>query len=100
MSANIKIPIELLKEKADLLTQYAETNADVFDRLYNHLELLGENREWNGKSHAAALEVTRSNKKKHENLVSDLNNLAKFLKQFSEEISQKDASIKSQIDGI
>ena len=48
-------------------------------------------------SQAAAVEVTRKNKKKFSEAVEEMRELADFLKKFATEMSKKDAEIQAQI---
>lgn len=96
----IRVPVGLLQEYAGKMQGFADTNADVFDRLYNSLLCLKENGEWQGTSLEAIVDTTEKNKKKFEETLDELQALATFLEKFVAEISKKDEQIKRQISAV
>lgn len=96
----IRVPVRLLQEYAGKMQGFADTNADVFDRLYNSLLCLKENGEWQGASLEAIMDATEKNKKKFEETLGELQALATFLEKFVAEISKKDEQIKRQIIAV
>ena len=96
----IKVPVSSLQENASKMQSFAETNADVFDRLYNSLLCLKGSGEWQGTSLEAIVDATEKNRKKFEETIDELQALATFLDKFVTEISQKDEEIKKQINSV
>lgn len=96
----IKVPVSTLQENASKMQSFAETNADVFDRLYNSLLCLKGSGEWQGTSLEAIVDATEKNRKKFEETIDELQALATFLDKFVTEISQKDEEIMKQINSV
>lgn len=96
-STTIKVPASVLTDTAIKLQAYADDSDDIFDRILNTLSSLEGSGEWKGDSMSALKSATASNKGKFDEMVSDLNNLAGFLKNFAQEMEAKDQEIKSQI---
>lgn len=96
----IRIPIACLKENASKMQSIADTNADVFNRVYNSLLCMKGSGEWQGASLEAIVEATEKNKTKFEDTIDELQALATFLDKFVTEITQKDEDIKKQINSV
>jgi len=96
----VRVPIGLLREYADQMQTFAETNTSVFDRLTNSLLCLKGSGEWQGTSLEAIVDATEKNKKKFEDTIDELQALATFLDKFVTEISEKDEEIKKQINSV
>ena len=97
---DVRVPIGLLREYADQMQTFAETNASVFDRLTNSLLCMKGSGEWQGASLEAIVEATEKNKTKFEDTIDELQALATFLDKFVTEITQKDEDIKKQINSV
>lgn len=99
-STTIKVPVSTLQENATKMQGFAETNADVFNRVYNSLLCLKGSGEWQGTSLEAIVSATEKNRKKFEEAIDELQSLAEFLQKFVTEISKKDEEIKKQINAV
>lgn len=99
-STTIKVPISTLQDSASRLTDYANDNSDIFDRLINILNAMESSGEWQGESMSAAISTVQSNQSKYEETISELNSLAKFLTDFSTSMSDEDSFIATQINAI
>lgn len=97
-STIIKVPVSTLRENATRIQVFAEDNADIFDRIYNILQAMESSGEWQGVSASKAAKATLKNKKKFSEAVSELNSLAEFLKDFSDEMVAEDQDIKNTIN--
>ena len=100
LHTTIKIPVELLLAKADQLTEFAEQNEEIYDRIENMLISMQDSDEWSGKSMVAALNSIQNNKKKHNEAVSDLYSLANYLRNFAQAMAAKDEDLQSRIRSI
>lgn len=96
----INVPVEELKEAAARIQGFADDNADIFDQVYNSLQVLENNGEWKGISASAAANATRENKEKFSEAVEELAELAAFLKNFAEEIDTTDETLKMKINMV
>ena len=99
-SGKIAVPTSLLQERASQLFDLADQNEDLFDRIYNALEIMEANREWKGESLAAALEETKKNKEKFAQTVDEMHKLAGFLKKFADEMESHDEALRIVIENI
>lgn len=99
-NTTIKVPVSTLKDYASKMQSFSDTNADVFDRVYQSLLCLKGSGQWQGTSLEAIVEATEKNKKKFEETIDELQSLAAFLDKFVTEISQKDEEIKKQINSV
>lgn len=99
-STTIKVPISTLQTSAEKLTSYSTENSDIFDKIYNSLRCLEGSNEWKGASLTAAADATWNNKKKFEDAVNEMEQLAKFLSDFVTEMAEEDAKISKQINSI
>lgn len=99
-STTIKVPAAALKDYAAKMQGFAETNADVFDRVYKSLLCLKGSGQWRGSSLEEIVRVTEKNRKKFESTIDELQSLADFLDAFATEISKKDEEIKKQINAV
>lgn len=99
-STTIYVPLSTLQDCASKLSEYADDNSDIFDRLLNILSAMESSTEWQGESMTAAISAMESNQSKYQDAINDLNSLAKFLKDFSTRMAEKDAEIASEIQAI
>ncbi|MBE6947730.1 MAG: hypothetical protein E7454_05720 [Ruminococcaceae bacterium] len=99
-STTIKVPVSTLQENATKMQGFAETNADVFDRVYNSLLCLKGSGGWQGTSLEAIVSATEKNKEKFGDTIEELQALADYLQKFVTEISEKDEEIKKQINSV
>ena len=99
-ATTIKVPVPALRDYAAKMQEFADTNADVFNRVYNSLLCVKGSGEWKGTSLEAIVEATEKNKKKFEETIDELQSLAEYLEKFVSEISQKDEEIKKQIHAV
>lgn len=99
-STTIKVPVAQLQENAAKMQNFAETNADIFDRVYNSLLCLKGSGEWQGTSLEAIVSATEKNKEKFGDTIEELQALAEYLQKFVTEISEKDEEIKKQINSV
>ena len=99
-STTIKVPVSTLQENASKMQSFADTNADVFDRIYQSLLCLKGSGEWQGTSLEAMVSTTEKNKEKFSDTIDELQSLADFLQKFVTEISEKDEEIKNQINSV
>lgn len=98
--STIRVPISELQEYARKLQGYADDSADVFDRIYNSLTSLRENKQWQGMSLEAVVAATQSNRQKFEETLDELQSLAAFLKKFADEMEAKDEEIRRKIVAV
>lgn len=98
-STTIKVPVSTLQDYASRMQGFADENADVFNRLYNSLQCL-EGGEWQGESLKAAMAATRQNRERFSETISELNQLANFMKKFADEMAAKDEEIKKNITSV
>ena len=96
----IKVPVSTLQDNAAKMQSFADTNADVFDRVYQSLLCLKGSGEWQGTSLEAIVSATEKNKEKFRDTIEELQALADYLQKFVTEISQKDEEIKKQINSV
>lgn len=96
----VKVPVTTLQDYAAKLQGFADDNSDIFDRVCNSLLSLEGSGEWKGDSVTAAINATKENKEKFSEAVSDLNDLAKYLKKFADEMSAKDEELKIRITSV
>lgn len=99
-SVTIKVPISTLQEQAKKLSSYAEQNEDIFDKIYNAIACLEGNGEWEGSSVVSALNAVKKQQKKYAEVVADMNSLAAFLKDFADEVSERDKEIAESARSI
>ncbi len=99
-STTVKVPVSTLQDNASKMQSFADTNADVFDRVYQSLLCLKGSGEWQGTSLEAIVDATEKNRKKFEETIDELQALATFLDKFVTEISQKDEETKKQINSV
>lgn len=99
-STTIKVPVSTLQDNASKMQIFADTNADVFDRVYQSLLCLKGSGEWQGTSLEAIVDATEKNRKKFEETIDELQALATFLENFVTEISKKDEEIKTKINAV
>ena len=99
-STTIKVPVSTLQEHASKMQEYADSNLDVFNRVYNSLLCLKGSGEWKGTSLEAIVSATEKNKEKFGDTIDELQALADFLQKFVTEISDKDEEIKKKINAV
>ena len=99
-STTIKVPTSALQDYATKMKGFAETNTDIFDRVYNSLLCLKGSGEWQGTSLEAIVSATEKNKEKFGDTIEELQALADYLQKFVTEISEKDEEIKKQINSV
>ena len=97
MASKIQVPIELIRDTAEKLYEYADQNADIFDRLYNSLQVLEESSAWRGLSAQAAMKATLQNRDRFEEALNDLYDLAQFMKGYADDMESADQEIKAKI---
>ena len=97
MASKIQVPIELIRDTADRLLEYADQNADIFDRLYNSLQVLEQSGAWRGLSIQAAMNATLQNQDRFDEALNDLYDLASFMRNFVNDIESADQHIKARI---
>lgn len=97
MAATIQVPIELIRDTADKLFDYADQNADIFDRLHNSLQVLEESNAWRGQSMQAMKTATLQNRDRFEEALTELYALARFMKNYAKDMESADQEIKSRI---
>lgn len=99
-STTIKVPTPVLQDYANKMQEYADSNLDVFNRVYNSLLCLKGSGEWKGTSLEAIVSATEKNKEKFGDTIDELQALADFLQRFVTEISDKDEEIKKKINAV
>lgn len=98
--STLKVPITTLQDAADKLLDYTDTNSDIFDRIYNSLQTLEANKDWQGASLEAAVAATQKNKEKFSEAIEEMGELADFLSDYVSKMTAKDEEIKRQILSI
>lgn len=96
----INVPLSTLQENARIMQDLADTNADIFDRVYNSLLCLRGSGQWQGVALEAIVVSTEANKKKFADTIAEMKALADFLNKFTREIKEKDIQIKNQINAV
>lgn len=100
MARTVKVPATTLQDYATKLQGFADDNSDIFDRVCNSLLSLEGSGEWKGESVSAAITATKENKERFSEAVTDLNELAKYLKRFADEIAAKDEELRIRISSV
>lgn len=99
-STTIKVPTPVLQDYANKMQEFADSNLDIFNRVYNSLLCLKGSGEWQGTSLEAIVSATEKNKEKFGDTIEELQALADYLQKFVTEISEKDEEIKKQINSV
>lgn len=99
-STPVRVPVSTLQEHARKLRAYADSNADIFDRIGNAMDALREDGQWVGASQEAASLATEQNMRKYEQAVDELNKLADFLQDLADEMAREDEAIRQQIERV
>lgn len=98
--AQIRVPIEVIRENARILKVYTDENEDLFAQILNMVNGVESCGDWQGKSMKSLQRVTRSNQKKFEAGMRELQELADFLQRYADTMEDTDADLRAQIQRI
>lgn len=96
----INAPINSIQEAAADLKLYTNENEDLFAQILNMVNGVESCGDWQGKSMKSLQRVTRSNQKKFEAGMRELQELADFLQRYADTMEDTDADLRAQIQRI
>lgn len=96
----IKVDPQLLLDTAAGIEEHAGTVGDIYDQLNNMFWGMGADGQWEGSAFQATLDATSKNAEKFAPVAEELEELAAFLRNVANTMSEADTEVSNSIKAI
>ena len=96
--STLRVPVDLLLEKAKSLQDIADNNCDLYEQIVKHIEAVQSCGDWNGVSVDTLIRTSKANQEKYETAILELKARGLFLKEYTDDMVKTDEELRNQIN--